>query len=99
MSMQLLNRLPKWFGARQQPLVAGFLVICVMAASLGVPVILKPQRDLSRPFPCMHHRCGCSSADACWGGCCCMTSAQKLAWAKEHGVTPPDYAIALAQQY
>ena len=27
-----------------------------------------------------------------------MTSAQKFAWAKEHGVTPPDYALALAEQ-
>lgn len=94
--MQLLNRLPKWFGARQRALVAGLLVICVMAASLGVPVIIEPERDISRPFPCMHHRCGCGSADACWHGCCCMTLAQKLAWAKEHGVTPPDYALAQA---
>jgi len=95
--MQLLNRFPKWFIARQRPLVAGLLAICVMAASLGVPVALEPQRDTSRPFPCMHHRCGCGSADACWHGCCCMTLAQKLAWAKEHGVTPPDYALAKAE--
>ena len=27
-----------------------------------------------------------------------MTLAQKLAWAKEHGITPPDYALAQAEQ-
>jgi hypothetical protein len=96
--MHLLLRLPRWLSSHQQTLVAGLVVLSVVAGTLGVPVILKPQRDLSRPFPCMHHRCGCASADACWGGCCCMTSAEKLAWAKEHGVTPPDYALALAQQ-
>ncbi|MFN0018027.1 MAG: hypothetical protein ACKVP0_07200 [Pirellulaceae bacterium] len=95
--MHPLARFPRWLCSRQQSLVAGLLVLSVIAATLGVPVILEPQRDLSRPFPCMHHRCGCSSADACWGGCCCMTSAQKLAWAAEHGVTPPDYALALAE--
>jgi len=96
--MHRLSRLPKWLSSRQQTLVAGLVVLSIVAGSLGVPVILRPQQDLSQPFPCMHHRCGCSSADACWGGCCCMTSAEKLAWAKEHGVTPPAYALALAQQ-
>lgn len=96
--MHLLPGIPRWFTSRQRTLVAGLVVLSIVAGSLGVPVILEPQRDVSRPFPCMHHRCGCASADACWGGCCCMTSAEKLAWAKEHGVTPPDYALALAHQ-
>jgi hypothetical protein len=95
--MHLLNRLPKWFGARQQSLVAGMLVVCIIAATIGVPVALEPQRDTSQPYPCMQHRCGCGSAEACWRGCCCMTLAQKLAWAKEHGMTPPDYALAQSE--
>jgi hypothetical protein len=92
--MDLLTPIPRWFVARQQPLVAAVVAVALLAASLGVPVLIEPERDISRPFPCMHHRCGCGSAEACWHGCCCMTLAQKLAWAKEHGVTPPDYALA-----
>ena len=95
--MDRLTLIPRWFVARQQPLVAAVVAIALLAASLGVPILIEPERDVSRPFPCMHHRCGCGSADACWHGCCCMTLAQKLAWAKEHGVTPPDYALAQAE--
>jgi len=94
--MYLLPLILRWFVARQQSLVAAVVAVALLAASLGVPVLIEPERDISRPFPCMHHRCGCGSADACWHGCCCMTLAQKLAWAKEHGVTPPDYALAQA---
>ena len=94
--MYLLTPIPRWIVVRQQLLVAAMVAIALLAASLGVPVLIEPERDTSRPFPCMHHRCGCGSAEACWHGCCCMTLAQKLAWAKEHGVTPPEYALAQA---
>src|SRR6185503_19775254 len=94
--MYLLTPIPRWIVAHQQPLLAAVVAMALLAASLGVPVFIEPQRDTSRPFPCMHHRCGCASAAACWHGCCCMSLAQKLAWAKEHGVTPPDYALAQA---
>ena len=33
------------------------------------------------PFPCQGHRCGCVSAEQCWGHCCCFTPEQRLAWA------------------
>jgi hypothetical protein len=91
-------RIPRWFFRQQQPLVAGALVLALLVGSLGIPVLVNPERDLSQPFPCMHHRCGCGSAESCWQGCCCMTLSQKLAWAKEHGITPPDYALAAAEQ-
>jgi hypothetical protein len=96
--MHLLSQLPSWMYARQQPLVAGLLVLTLLAASLGIPILVAPPQDLSQPFPCMSHRCGCGSADACWRGCCCMTLSQKLAWAREHGVTPPAYALAQAKE-
>jgi len=96
--MHFLSRLPRWINDRQQPLVAGLLVLSMLATSLGVPVLVAPSLDTSQPFPCMSHRCGCGTADACWRGCCCMTLAQKLAWAKEHGITPPEYALAQARE-
>ena len=36
------------------------------------------------------------TADACWRSCCCHTNQQKLAWARENGVTPPDYVVVAA---
>ena len=92
--MQVLMRQARWLHTRQQPLVATLLVLTMLAASLGIPVVMEPERDTSSPYPCMHHRCGCASADACWHGCCCLTLAQKLAWANKNGVTPPDYVLA-----
>jgi hypothetical protein len=75
--------------------LAGFL-----AAIVGLPVvhpfISTTGKDLSRPFPCMHGNCGCQSAEGCWRGCCCHTNRQKLAWAKAHGVRPPEYVATQA---
>ena len=68
-----------------------------LGAVLGVPVVrLAPKKDLSQPFPCQDHRCGCMSADQCWQSCCCFTNREKLAWAAEHGVRPPAYVFAAA---
>jgi hypothetical protein len=46
----------------------------------------------------MDHACGCRSAEACWRNCCCFTNAQKLVWAAEHGVKPPEYVYAAAAE-
>ncbi len=45
-------------------------------------------------FPCEHCPCGCSSAEFCWDKCCCHTDAEKLHWATENGVTPPEFLVA-----
>lgn len=42
----------------------------------AVPV----SKDTSRPFPCMHRRCGCRSAEQCLQRCCCFSAAQRSAW-------------------
>lgn len=83
-------RAPRWLRTRRQPVVAALVALSLLGSSLGIPVIIEPAKDISRPYPCMHHRCGCASAEACWQGCCCLTRDQKLAWAKQHGITPPD---------
>jgi hypothetical protein len=73
--------------------LAGFV-----AAHVGFPVIETGGKDTSQPFPCMASACGCRSAEACWRGCCCHTNAEKLAWAKRHGVTPPEFVVAAARK-
>jgi hypothetical protein len=78
--------------------------VAVMAALLGfvggvvgVPLPkLRLAKDRSKPFPCQDHRCGCASAEQCWRSCCCFTNLQKVAWAAEHGVQPPEYVYLAA---
>lgn len=53
------------------------------------------------PFPCQDRPCGCWTAEECWqGDCCCMTLAEKVAWADTHGYTPPPHVrpVVAAQQ-
>jgi hypothetical protein len=64
-----------------------------LAAALGPPISAFPiAKDLSQPFPCQAHACGCRSAEECWAHCCCFTPEQRWTWAEQHDVTPPAYA-------
>lgn len=65
-----------------------------LVAATGVPVAVPVAVDRSTPFPCQHHRCGCASADQCWDQCCCFTHAEKLAWARQHGVAVPEHVAS-----
>ncbi len=65
--------------------------------SLGIQLPLAVAKKSGQPYPCMNHPCGCASAEQCWRHCCCTTLEQRLAWAREHHVTPPDYALADAR--
>lgn len=61
---------------------------------VGMPLPKSRQKDKSFAYPCMDHVCGCMNAEQCWRGCCCLTRDEKLAWAKENGVTPPAFVLA-----
>jgi hypothetical protein len=66
---------------------------------IGFPVVAPP--GVSRggtPFPCQSHACGCTSAEQCWGHCCCFTLSERLAWAATHDATPPAAVVAQAEQ-
>lgn len=43
-------------------------------------------KDLSKPFPCMNHPCGCDSAEKCLKNCCCYSPGAMLAWAQSRGI-------------
>ncbi|HET6327772.1 MAG TPA: hypothetical protein VFG04_24020 [Planctomycetaceae bacterium] len=88
---EAINNLPR-------KAVALFLLVGVLLEIGGVPVVRVVRKDRSRPYPCQDHPCGCASADECWHHCCCLNNKQKLVWASEHGVTPPDFVIAAADQ-
>jgi hypothetical protein len=78
-------------------LVSGLVLAGYLASSIGLPLpaprIIK---DLSRPFPCQHRRCGCLDADQCWKQCCCFSPEQRQRWARAHGIEAPlcDHAEA-----
>ncbi len=79
--------------------VSLLVLVAVCAAAVPIPlgVIYREAKDISEPFPCQHCSCGCKNAEQCWINCCCFTPAQKIAWAKENGVTPPWYAAKVEQ--
>ncbi len=73
-------------------LSAGLALGSYLAVAVGIPLPLSGDKDRSRPFPCMDHPCGCRSAEQCWTHCCCFSPAERVAWARAHGVDVPAYA-------
>ncbi len=71
--------------------------ICASFVPLRVPNVPSPGKDQSEPFPCQNRPCGCASAEQCWKQCCCFTNAEKVVWARENGVTPPDNVVKAAR--
>ncbi|MDQ3331360.1 MAG: hypothetical protein M3552_12015 [Planctomycetota bacterium] len=67
------------------------LTLCVIGglAAGTVGFTVTPPGLSGGAFPCQGHGCGCQSANDCWFGCCCMSPAQRLAWAKANQIEPP----------
>lgn len=79
--------------------VASVLLLCFCCAVLPLPFDVSinttsgSHEESTEAFPCQGCGCGCKTAEQCWTSCCCYTPSQRLAWAKAHRVTPPDYAV------
>jgi hypothetical protein len=74
--------------------VIGILLVSQTVAATGMPLPVLAagqQKDFSQPYPCMNHPCGCMNAEQSWRSCCCLTMEEKLAWARENGVEPPEF--------
>jgi hypothetical protein len=80
----------------QRCLSAALLATYVVSAA-GVPLPFAHPVHSGELYPCADCPCGCSSAEQCWRSCCCHTMAERFAWAREHNVRPPEYAIAAAK--
>ena len=75
------------------------LVILYTVVAVGIPLPTGAGSSKSGElFPCMDCACGCHSAKECWRSCCCHTLAERFDWAREHGVRPPEFALAEARQ-
>lgn len=92
----MARRLHRQFYPYARPAVSLLTAVVILAGALGIPVPRSVQKEVDQPFPCMHHSCGCMSAEACWQGCCCLTHEQKLAWAQKHGIEPPRGILTVA---
>lgn len=90
---QLVKRAP-----RLRHSISAMLLIAFVVTATGVPLTItnRPHKSNER-FPCATSSCGCQSAEQCWRSCCCSTFSERLAWARKHGVRPPDFAIAQAR--
>src|SRR6478736_6603662 len=75
------------------------LLVAYAITAAGVPV---PAGNFAQKsgefFPCSDCACGCASAEQCWRSCCCHSLAERMAWARVHGVRPPEFAIAEARR-
>jgi hypothetical protein len=58
-----------------------------MLSLFGLPAFITRvgwHKDLRVPFPCMYRPCGCKNAEDCWHNCCCLSLAERIAWAKQY---------------
>lgn len=83
-------------GARR--LIGLAVLVGILASLVPLPMFdaASGAKERSQPFPCQNRPCGCRSAEQCWKKCCCFTNAQKVAWAKSQGLTPPAFVLAAA---
>ncbi|MBI1248705.1 hypothetical protein GC197_12800 [bacterium] len=71
----------------------------MLAWGSGISVAVPGFKDPSTPFMCQDHACSCRNATGCWNHCCCFSQSEKLAWALEHKVEPPEtFLKAVAQE-
>jgi hypothetical protein len=70
----------------------GLVLVVYCAGTLGFPLPVRVAKGRSQSFPCQDHACGCRNAEECWQHCCCFSNEERWAWARDHDVSPPDYA-------
>ena len=88
----------RWPGFRRGIALLALVNYVALAAGLPLPscsyAAIGAEAGSSTPHPCSGHRCGCGSAEQCWKSCCCFSTAEKLAWARRNGITPPSFVVA-----
>jgi hypothetical protein len=79
--------------------VSAALAAMYMVTAGGIPL---PAGNIGHKsgelFPCSDDACGCASAEQCWRSCCCHSLRERMEWAREHKVRPPEFAIADARR-
>ena len=85
---------PRWLRTIGSTWLTTLLVAALTWLMLGLPLLpLRISKSSDTPFPCQHRTCGCATASQCWQQCCCFSDPEKLAWAREHQVRPPEWFL------
>ena len=88
-------------GKRFRDAVVVLTAFSYLLIALGLPLPASARnapKDSDIPYACQNRPCGCQSSQECWkGDCCCFTLEQKIAWANENNITPPEHAVRLAE--
>jgi hypothetical protein len=80
------------------PIFGTLLGLLYLVVAVGLPIpVATISKDTTQPFPCMHSQCGCRNAQQCWSHCCCHSLTERLAWARQNGVRPPQFVISQAR--
>jgi hypothetical protein len=78
--------------------VRTFILASYLLVQCSVPLSATMSVPSGGMYPCEGHGCGCASAEHCWEKCCCMSPAERLAWAKRHHVSPPASLVTVARE-
>lgn len=93
---------------RRHPLLVRFAAALLLAQYLVASLGVVPSPDLvmrwfgrvgGERYPCESCGCGCASAKECWTHCCCHSEHQRLTWAIENGVIPPEGVVFRDEQW
>lgn len=87
-------------GFRLRDLVLVLTLSSHLMVTFGFPLPAPRRKSKgdSVPFPCQSLPCGCITAAECWkGDCCCFTLEDKLRWAEENGIEPPEHVRPLVE--
>ncbi len=95
--LRFFARLPHARVSHRQSLLRWTAACAYAVLALGIPLPMPVGKASKGLYPCMNHHCGCQSAEQCWRNCCCMTLEERLVWARQNHVRPPEYALAEAR--
>lgn len=76
--------------------ICSLLLLAIGSLFVPLPQFRKVEKDQTQAFPCQDRACGCRTAEDCWTNCCCFSDKEKLAWAAENGVQPPEWFRPIA---
>lgn len=98
MSIQRKWKNKFWFGTQTSIAVFVLVAFCASLFPIPLPAPLNSSGQNREAYPCQHCACGCKSAEQCWRNCCCHSHQEKMEWAEEHNVTPPEYFLDLLEE-
>ena len=67
------------------------LAYLLVTSGVSLPQIGFEPKQASESFPCAGRGCGCATAEQCWRQCCCTSLENRLGWANQKKIQPPEW--------